>query len=170
MIHDLGTKIKIIEKNNSIEFPLSLFLSSPPFQIGHTFFIQKEDVDYLKYLYKSYQNLIPCIHNNYLKNINGLTKNAIRHLYYITEGNERMGKAIHYYKNVKSLFHHFAADIVQDHWGFHAPESDGNIVSHFRVDSHLLFSGNFSGSIRKLTIDHEYVFFLLKNQTSFCNI
>ena len=145
-------------------------MSSLPFQTGHTFFIQREDVDYIKYLYNSYHNLIPCVHNNYLKNISGLTNNAIRHLYYITEGNERMGKAIHYYKNVKSLFIHYATDAVKEHWGLHAPESDGNVVSHFRVDSHLLFSKNFSGSIRKLNIDYEYVFFMLKNHTSFCNI
>ena len=118
-------------------------MSSPHFQTGHTFFIQREDVHYIKYLYNLYQNLIPCVHNNYLKNINGLTNNAIRHSYYITEGNERIRKAIHYYKNVKSSFHHFNIDTVQDHWDLHAPDSDGNVVSHFRVDSHLLFSKNF---------------------------
>jgi hypothetical protein len=170
LIYDLGKKIEMIEKNSSIEFPLSIYLSSPPFKTGHTFFIQKEDVDFIKYLYKSYQSLIPCIYNNYLKNIDGLTNNAIRHLYFLTEGNERMGKAIHYYKNIKSLFIHYASDAVGDHWGFHASESDGNVVSHFRVDSLLLFKRNFSGTIRKLNIDFEYAFFLLKNHTSFCNI
>jgi hypothetical protein len=32
------------------------------------------------------------------------------------------------------------------------------------------FNRNFSGSIRKLNIDFEYVFFLLQKYTNFCDI
>ena len=70
-IHDLGVKIEMYEKNNSINFPLSIFLSQPPFKVGHTFLFQRGDIDYIKYPYKSYQTFIPCIYNNYLKNISG---------------------------------------------------------------------------------------------------
>ena len=169
-INDLGRNIEMYEKNNSINFPLSIVLSEPNQKNGHTFFIQREDINFIKYLYQSYQSLIPCIYNNYLKNISEFTKNAIRHLYYITEGSEAMGKAIHYYKNVKSLFIHYAKETVNDHWNFHAPEADGNFLSHFRVDVNKFFKANFSGSIRKANIDYEYAFFLLKNHTSFCEI
>jgi hypothetical protein len=55
------------EKNNSISFPLSIFLSQPPHKNGPTFFIQREDIDFIKNLYKSYHGLIPCIYNSYLK-------------------------------------------------------------------------------------------------------
>jgi hypothetical protein len=58
-----------------------------------------------------------------------------------------MGKCIHYYKNVKSLFHHYAVDEAKGHWSFHAPESDGYFLSHFRVDFDVFFKENFSGSI-----------------------
>jgi hypothetical protein len=105
-----------------------------------------------------------------LINISGLKNNAVRHLYYITEGNEAMGKAIHFYKNVKSVFIHYAEDTVPDNWGFHASESDGYLLSHFRDDVNRFFKANFSGSIRKVNIDFEYVSFLLRNFTSFCNI
>ena len=81
-----------------------------------------------------------------------------------------MGKAINYYKNVKSLFIHYAIDAVKDHWSFHASEGDGNFLSHFRVNVNTFFKANFSGSIRKVNIDYEYVFFLLKNHTMFCEI
>jgi hypothetical protein len=41
-----------------------------------------------------------------------------------------MGKykllAIHYYKNVKSLFVHYANEHVPGSWGVHASVSDGN--------------------------------------------
>jgi hypothetical protein len=170
LISELGNRIDMIDKNSSVEFPLSIFLSFPPHKIGRTFFIKREDVDFIKYLYKSYESFIPCIRNNYLKNISELTNNAVRHLYYITERSEAIGKAIHYYKNVKSVFIHYAEDTVSGSWGFHSSEFDGNFLSHFRVDVNIFFKSNFSGSIRKVNIDFEYVSFLLRNYTSFCSI
>ena len=170
-MHDLGIIIDMMEKNNSnFQFPQSIFLSSAPFIKGHTFRIEKNDIDFIKYLYKSYHNLIPCIYKDYLRNIEGLDKNFIRYLYYVTEGNERMAKAIHYYKNVKSLFVHYAADSTQNNWSFSPDSLKGNYLSHFRDDITEIYSRNFSGSIRKLNIDYEFLFLLLKNYTSFCEI
>ena len=172
LVHDLGSIVDNIESNNynSSVFPLTIFFSAPPFKVGHTFTIQKEDIDYITYLYKSYKNLIPCIHRSYFKNMTNLNKNNIRYLYYITETTERMGKQIHYYKNVKSLFVHFAQDSVSGRWSFTAPAFDGNVLSHFREDMKKVGNKGFSGSIRKMNIDYEYLFFLLKNYTSFCDI
>jgi hypothetical protein len=46
-----------------------------------------------------------------------------------------MGKykllAIHYYKNVKSLFVHYANEHVPGSWGVHASVSDGNFFISF---------------------------------------
>ena len=172
LIYDLGSVIENIEQNNSNSsaFPFKIFLSSPPFKEGHTFLIQKEDVDYIKYLYKSYNSLIPCAYRSYLKNISSLEGNLVRYLYYLTEGNERIGKSIHYYKNIKSLFVHYAQDYAADQWTFDAPEIEGYMLSHYRIDASEIYSRSFEGSIRKLNIDLEYLFNLLKNYTSFCEI
>jgi hypothetical protein len=70
-----------IDKLGSIGF------SDAAYKIWRTFIINREDFDFIKYLNKSYHSFILCIRNNYLKNISSLTNNAVRHLYYITEGN-----------------------------------------------------------------------------------
>jgi hypothetical protein len=170
LISELGNRIEMIDNNSSLEYPLSILLSFPPHKTGRTFTIEREDVDFIKYLYKSYQSFIPCIRNNYLKNITTLTSNAVRHLYYITEGGEAMGKNIHYYKNVKSLFIHYAKESVPGSWGISASKSDANFLSHFRVDVNKFFNAKVSGSIRKVNIDYEYVSYLLRNHTKFCSI
>ena len=168
LIHDLESVIGNIEANayNSSVFPLSIFLSSSPFTTGHTFTIEKEDVDYIAYLYKSYKNLIPCIYENYLKNLTKILN--IRYLYYTTTDEERMGKEIYYYKNVKSIFAHHAQEVADDQWSFKASAFDGHVLSHFREDIAKIWIKNFSGTIRNLNIDYEYIFFLLKNYTAFC--
>ena len=172
LINDLGSVIEKIELNNSNSsgYPFRILLSSPPFKAGHTFIIEKNDVDFIKYLYKSYNSLIPCVYRNYLKNVTKLDDSFVRYLYYLTEGNERMGKAIHYYKNVKSVFVHYAEDAVAGHWSFDAPKYLGHFLPHFRKDAAKVYGSNFEGSVRKLNIDLEYVFFLLKNYTTFCEI
>ena len=171
LIYDLGLIVENIESNKNLSiFPLSILLSSGINKNGHTFTIQKEDIDFIKYLYKAYNSLIPCIYKNYLKNISSYNGDFIRHLYYITEGNERIGKSIHYFKNVKSLFIHYAQDSVEDHWSFDSNELDGHFLPHFRKDTFEVINKNFNGSIRNLNIDFEYVIFLLKNYTSFCEI
>ena len=78
-----------------------------------------------------------------------------------------MGKAIHYYKNVKSLFVHFAQDYNQDSWSFSPSAYNGHFLTHYRKIPKEKRK-NFTGTIRKLNIDFEYLFFLLKNFTKFC--
>ncbi len=43
-------------------------------------------------------------------------------------------------------------------------------LSHFRVDVNKFFKSKFSGSIRKVTNDYDYVSYFLKNHTTFCSI
>ena len=171
LIYDLGSIIEKIESNNnSSAFPYNISFQITASKTGRTFLIQKEDVDYTKYLYKSYKSLIPCTLNNYLKNISLVEEDFVRYLYYITEGNERMGKAIHYYKNIRSLWVHRAKDVVKDHWSFTAPQSEGHFLPHFRKGIDGFLKNDVKGSIRKLRIDFEYLILLLKNYTPFCNI
>ena len=81
-----------------------------------------------------------------------------------------MGKCIHYYKNVKSLFVHYAAEAASDTWSFSPSIYDFHFLSHFRADISEIFSRNHKGTIRKLNIDFEYIFFLLQKFTNFCEI
>ncbi len=73
-----------------------------------------------------------------------------------------MGKCIHYYKNVKSLFHHYAEDEAKGHWSFHAPESDGYFLSHFRVDFDVFLKKIFLGRYEKLILIMNMFFFCSK--------
>jgi hypothetical protein len=77
-----------------------------------------------------------------------------------------MGKSIHYYKNVKSLFVHFAEEMSEDHWSFEPLADHGHFISHFRSTSKK--KKNYTGSVKKLNIDFEYTFYLLKNFSYFC--
>ena len=162
----------VIERtnSNSLAFPLEIFVNEPPLvNQGHFFSIAKDDIEYVKYLYKAYKSFITCAYEGFLKKINSETidKSLVRHFYYLTESNERMGKTIHYYKNVKSLFVHYAEEKSEDHWSFEPPAYHGHFMSHYRMAPKQKRQ-NFTGSIKKLNIDFEYVFFLLKNYTTFC--
>ena len=170
LIYDIGEKIEMIEKNSSIKFPLRIPLSLPSSKVSHTFVIEKNDVDYVKYFYESYQNLIPCIYKAYLQNIPGVDKNAIRYLSFLDdEGYVSFRKGFHYYKNVNTIWLHYAIDVEENTWGFGASIYD-HYFSHFRSSVTYLLNRNVFGSIRKLNIDYEYVSFLLQNYTSFCQI
>jgi hypothetical protein len=160
----------VIETKNSSLFPIKVFLNEPPFiNQGHLFSVEIEDIDYVKYLYKAYDSFIPCAYEGYLKQIDDkiIDKSLVRNIYYLTEANERMGKSIHYYKNVKSLFVHYAEEKSEDHWSFQPSVYHGHFMTHYRKTPKQKRQ-NFTGSIKKLNIDFEYVFFLLKNFTSFC--
>ena len=172
LINDLNLIIKQIENpdTSSTTFPLKIFVNEPPFvNQGHFFLIEKNDVDYIKYLYKSYNSLIPCAQEGFLKLIDTkkFDNSLVRYFYYLTEPNERMGKTIHYYKNVKSLFVHYAEESSEDHWLLSPSQFHGHFISHYRMFPKQKRQ-NFTGSIRKLNIDFEYIFFLLKKFTNFC--
>ena len=86
---------------------------------------------------------------------------------------ERMGKKIHYYKNVKTLWVHWAWDVekIQGTWTCCDDNSlEGGFVLHFRENIRRIWKANYTGSIRKLNFDFEYVYFLLKHFTNYCKI
>ena len=172
LLTDLGTIIERIEmdKNNSIVFPLSLYLSEEPYTRGHRFLIEKDDVNYIKYLYKAYNSFFPCVYKKYLNNINQIDSSLVRYLYYITEFNERWPKEIHYYKNVKSIWNHWVIETDKNAWSFTPSPENGHFLPHYRADIAAIYKKNYNATIRKLNVDFEYSFYLLKKYTNFCKV
>jgi hypothetical protein len=77
-------------------------------------------------------------------------------------------KEIHYYKNIKSVFHHYSIDKSKDAWNVLPSINNSHVLAHFRSEwkyGHL----NGTGSIQKLNLDFEYIFYTLKHFTLFCN-
>jgi hypothetical protein len=172
LMNNLGEALEFINKSssfNSSMFPIIISLGEKPLNGDkhHYFYIKEENLNYVEYLYKSYNSFTKCLYENYLQKIDIIDTNFIRYLYFLTEPSERMGKAIHYYKNVKSLFHHFASDTVKKSWRFTPSYTDGHFMHHFRL-APTKRRKNIIGSILKLNIDFEYGLFLLKNFTNFC--
>ena len=163
LINKIGSIIsKINESNFYDQFPFTYNLDL------HTFLIKRDDIEYIKYLYSSYQSLIPCARELYLDKIdNNISRNLVRYFYYATETRERAGKTIHYYKNVKSVFMHYARDFDKSSKMIIASAASGNTLRHYRGTPKAM-KRNINGTIRKINIDYEYVFYLLNNFTDFC--
>ena len=152
---------KITENSNANQF--ELFLQEPGYNTGHIFLIDETTIDYTKYLYQKYKIFTRCFHN-YLKTKCLLDNSFIRHLYFLTESAERLGKLIYYYKNVQTIDIH-DAEFDKKFWWI---ADDRKFVSHFRKELKIS-QRNFSGTIKKLDVDLEYNFFLLKYYSSFCD-
>ena len=159
IIHDTNTEGK------EIHFPLRFDLPDPVRNTSRRFIIKDTDVDYVKYLYKSYKSFIPCIYNENLKHIKSLDISLLRHLYFLTEDLERLGKTFVYYKNIVALTPH-GAEFDKTKWWIIVPKDKG-YLSHFRD---TLKIKNFTGPIIKLSFDSEYVFYLLKKYSNYCQI
>jgi hypothetical protein len=172
LMNKLGEALEYINKSSSFNssiFPVMISLGEKPINSDkhHFFYIKQENLNYAEYLYKSYNSFTKCLYEKYLQKIDKIDTNFIRYLYFLTEPSERMGKAIHYYKNVKSLFHHFAQETVEKSWRFTPSYTDGHFMHHYRLAPKRKHK-NIIGSILKLNIDFEYGLFLLKNFTKFC--
>ena len=171
----LGILIKQIENkstNSSLIFPLYFMMYAPPpyNNSGHVFLIQKDDIDYIKYLCNLYFSFIPKINEKFLRNITSFDRSFIRYFYYATEFHEREQKSVFYYKNVNSIYLHYASSTAKNSWSIYPSPLGGHISPHFRYDYSYILRKNQTSSIRKLGIDFEYIFFLLQNHTNFCKI
>ena len=152
----------LIEKvNETTKFPLYLYLSD---KNGYSFTVEKEDVDYIRYLFKTFNSFISPVYEMFLKNITTIDTSLVRY-FYISIGR----KEIHYYKNVKSVYHHNHLTTEKDSWYFNASFNNGHFVGHFRGDPSWLYDGKLSGSIRKFNFDFEHIFYLLKKFTKYCD-
>ena len=92
-----------------------------------------------------------------------------RYLFFLTELRQRRPKCIYYYKNVNAIGIHYPYDMNAGSWKLEPSGLDGHFLPHFREEPERLFNGKFNGSILKLNIDFEYLFFILKTFTSYCN-
>lgn len=154
---------------NSSKFPVKLTLRNPPGPNRHSFIVEEKDINHLRYLYDAYNSLGLCLYENKLFKMNTtLDKTLQRYLYFITEPNQRWPKRILYSKNVRALFIHYPTDVIPGSWELKPNYFDGHILPHFREDMNW-FGGNFEGSITKLNIDFEYLIFVIKKFTRYCN-
>jgi hypothetical protein len=155
------------EKSNKTKFPLKIVLSHTSAK-RHSFEIKKEDMDHVRYISKAYDSIAKCLfENKLLKKNTTLDKTLQRYFYFITEPDQRWPKSIHYSKNSRALFIHFPTDTAHGSWELKPSFYDGHMLPHFREDMNW-FAGNFEGSIQKLNIDFEYLFFMIKKFTSQC--
>jgi hypothetical protein len=174
ILKDLKTFINKVKSNSVISYPTSLIISlSSTTEGGNKFIINRGDIDYVKYLYNSYENLLQCSLHSYLNNSiykdKKLDNNLAQFLYFVTEYEmkNKNFKKIHYYKNVYTIFTHWATDFEEDSWTFIPSPLDGHLIHHFRK-TWKNKSYVSTDSIRLLNIDFEYLFFLLKNYSPFC--
>jgi hypothetical protein len=167
--HDVEEKFmksldSIIKKNKSQSFPIIINLE--PEQLFF-FEINIYDLNYIKDLYESYNSFINCSYENHIKNIDKIHKNLIRFLIYSTGSLGRMGKSFHYYKNVNTLFIHYAIDTSLNSWSILIPFKDGHYLTHYR-DKSKKRAENLTVSIRNMIFNVEFALFILKNYTKFC--
>ncbi len=166
MIDQLGFILQ-----NSSSLPATIKLETDKTDKFHRIWIQKRDLDYSRQFYESYNSLIPCLNEYLKKNESNLNQNYYRYVYYGADkykGRKQRGKAIHYYKNVKTMRPHYAIAYLNNSWLLNPLIKDGHFMSHFRKDMKSVYGRDKDGSIRNLNIDYEYLFFLLKNHTKFC--
>ena len=165
LISDLEMIIKKTEdsKNESLLFPIEVVANK-----HHIFLIEKDDIDYVKYLYNSYKNFITsCIYEKYALKIAMIEKNLIRALYYLTSPNERPQKSIYHFYNTRSMGIHRTKEVRGNAWRVGPKALDGHFTPHYRREAYK-YNQNFTSSIRNLNIDFEYLFFISKNYANFC--
>ena len=110
----------------------------------HVFLIENNDSDHIKHLYKTYNDLFPCI-----KNLKAMNQNFLRYLFIETKSQHRWRKALFYYKNIKTVFTHSAVTVNPGSWSF-AP-SFPHRVSHFRKEYMKLLT-EYYGTIQTLNL------------------
>ena len=163
LINDLKNII-----DNSIKFPTEIFVQTNHLQkYGHRFIIKREDIDYVRYLYKTYNSFFSCANNRYLRNITNINNVFVRYMFYHQNEQDYKGKKVYYYKNVYSVFTHWPLDYEKDTWNVVPSPDSGHLVQHYR-DKHEVRSKNYTESIRNIGYDFEYIFLILKKFTNIC--
>ena len=169
LIHGLRVFVEMVESDN-ITLPNRYIYFESKENYSSKILIEKDDINYIKQLYTSYNALVPCLKEKYLNHSINLNKNLVRYLFYGANKHGLRGKAIHYYKNIKTIRTHFAFIYKSnDSWDISPLLKHGHFLSHFRDDMSKIYTRDRLGSIRDLNIDYEYLFYLLRNYTNFCN-
>jgi hypothetical protein len=164
LINSLELLVQKLEasKTPSLLFPLKIIANK-----NHIFFIEKNDVDYVKYLLKSYKSFIYCVYTQHKDRIKKVEKSLIRSFYYLTSYYERPKKSVYHYKNARSMGIHTIRENIKDSWDFSPNGLSGHFTLHYRGEIYKV-AQNFTSTIRDLNIDFEYIFFVLKNYSDFC--
>lgn len=162
---DLKSITKNLKRSGfNIQYPIQTYLNRT--KTGISFFIEKNDVSYVEYLVRIYE-FLECFYEEKLKNAN-IEKDFLRFIFFITPGFIRMGKGIYYSKNVLVSWTHWAGKVKANTYHFHAPAFEGHIVGHYRGNPTYIYVKNASVSIRNLFVDFEYMIYVLKDFTNYC--
>jgi hypothetical protein len=140
LINDLKNIIDNSNKN-SLNFPAEVFVQTNHLQkYGHKFIIKKEDTDYVKFLYNTYTRFLSFVDDQYLSNISkSFNSSFVRYLFYHQKENDYKPKKVHYYKNVYSVFTHWAVDFENDIWELMPSPYSGHLVHHYRDKLNFFF-------------------------------
>ena len=157
-----------ISNKSSVFFPLKIFMSELP-KSGHTFTIEENDIEYIRYLMKAYDTF-KCFHQRHLSNIKSLDTLFVRFLFFFTEFQQRCEKSIHYSKNVMTVQVHYPDKIRNGAFNLKLDPLNGHFQSHFRYKNTNFFKKNFTNSIRNVNFDFEYFYFMLSNHTNVCRV
>jgi hypothetical protein len=160
--------IKIILNKINNEFPYRISMREPESVSNkHTFLIEKNDVDVLKYIHQKYNLLVSCNLRNLIKKINMVNEKFLRYLNFVTEPSHRLGKSVYFSKNVKTIFLHDVEESENNTWQLLLPMNSGHYVSHFRETLNF-FSVNFNSSIKNVKFDFEYLIYLIQKNFNYC--
>ena len=162
LVNSLESVVQQIESNKSLLFPIKILANK-----NHIFLMEKNDVDYVKYLLDSYKNFISCAYTQYMNKIKIIDKNLIRAFYYLTSYYERPKKSVYHCRNARSMGIHTIRESRKDTWDFSPFGLSGHFTPHYRGEIYKV-AQNFTSTIRDLNIDFEYMFFILKNYADFC--
>ena len=136
----LGKVLNQFDKN-STKYPLFLYmddLTSTAKKRGHTFIIEKNDIEHAKNLHTAYGLLKSC---KSMKDLNNKMETTFdRYLYFFTEIKQRAPKCIYYYKNINAIGIHYSSDHNAQSWMLRPKPSDGHFLPHFRDEPGVLTS------------------------------
>ncbi len=156
----LESLIKNIKPSTS-KFPIHFNFSIYEFKI------LKNDIDHIKYLLKSYKEFVSCFYRDHVKNIKLIDTDKIRSFYFSYKWGSKYPKTILYSKNVKTFGIHKVIEIVKNSWILQPSVNDGHFCSHYRFKTEDIHQ-KFLEPIRNLNIDFEYLIYILKSYTNYC--
>jgi hypothetical protein len=160
----------IANRNKStFNFPSNVILSDKPsrgykFEITNIF-----DLDYIRYLYNSFNSVNLC----FSKNNFSLNSNLQRFIYFSTDPIQRKPKCIYRGTQVHSVYIHYPMEVEKDTWNFKPSIKDGHMHSHFRMDISRFYGNEYkiyNVSITNLRIDFEYFYFIKQKFSGSCLI
>ena len=171
LMNQVKDAAEMIQSNDSKKkFPMNLKIHSYNLftSSDYIFVINEEDKDYVVSLNKAY-NFLNYYFKKHLKARQSIDKMFLRFLYFIPNYDQRCPKSIHYTKNVKSIFTHDALSFTAGSIILNPDYNNGHFNSHYRSDISDFYKKNIQVPIRRLGIDFEFGFFLIKNSTDYCS-